>query len=267
MKWNAPRPRGRGPGIFIPDLAFHGFTLIELLAVIAIIGILAALLLPVVLRSKDAARRVQCASNLRQLGIATQLYWGDNQENCFYWKTGATNGGILYWFGWMGPGAEGQRPFDVTQGVLYPYLQGRGVERCPSLNYAMAHFKLKATGAAYGYGYNLHLSAPMNVAPINAGRLRRPSETVLYADAAQVNDFQAPASRSNPMLEEWYYVSAVTNLTGPNYYPNGHFRHMRQAGVVFCDGHAGLEKMVPGSLDQRLPDQFVGQLRTDVLIP
>ena len=112
------------------------FTLVELLVVIAIIGILVALLLPAVQSAREAARRMQCTNNLKQLGLAIHNYASARNE---YFPPGAVDGARHAVFTHMLPYLEQQNVFDNininatgdSSTHLYTLIS---VYQCPSYN-------------------------------------------------------------------------------------------------------------------------------------
>ena len=111
-----------------PSVAL-AFTLIELLVVIAIIAILAALILPALTAAKTKAWRLNCLSNLKQVILAQNLYWTDNQDYV-PWPNWAGGPAALA-PGWAYSGDSMSANNSPQTGLLWPYTKNRKVYMCP----------------------------------------------------------------------------------------------------------------------------------------
>lgn len=223
-------PNGFSAPLWLPvDTAF---TLIELLVVIAILGILSGLLLPAIMAARESARQTACSNNLRQLHMATEMYIGRYNG---WFPQAASPDDLSHWHGARNALDE---PWDHSRGPLYPFLQDKRIHECPTIG----GLDMRSDGAfdlgAGGYGYNSQYVGgtpipdwPQSAMPANINRIRDTSKTLLFGDAAFVDNegnlieygsIQAP------------YFEAFGNIPSD---PSSHFRHRGQANFVHVDGH------------------------------
>lgn len=181
---------------------FAGFTLIEILVVVAIIGLLIAILLPSLAKARDQARVPVCLSNLKSMGLMTQLYLNNNKE---YYPirsaTTSTGGGSV--FGAFEPMRiiikSDRRPLEIfacptDADPLRTYALGDDTGTYPDSLGIGTFFKLPADYTIqYSYGLNNMTGlkptteAERRIFNANAAAYKIVDKTLLYADCAWVN--------------------------------------------------------------------------------
>ncbi len=176
---DCPKHKGRAPA----------FTLIELLVVMAIIAILAALLLPALSQARLKAQTARCVSQLRQCGVAMNLYLPDYQEK-FFWTSANPSLDGMEWFVWAGrtngnldTGQGGI--FNQTDRPLNHYGLTAAVVACP-LDQGRADTRPHTLYDWVGNSYMFNaVGLPARTGGLSAVKstaVAAPSRTVLFAD-------------------------------------------------------------------------------------
>ena len=221
----------------------RAFSLIEVLVVVAIIGLMTALLVPSLADARAQGRRAVCSSNLRQLALATTMYLDDHRE--YFWResveifAGDTYRGRRWWFGFEPGGPPGNvvntryRPLDKKRGALTRYLRSTDAGlQCPAFPYRDGCYFPKFAGRSASYGYNVQLGPRNPRLPLRrrADYARRSASVFVFADGV-LYDFE-PERRINEGFFIQYMPGAATA------WGYAHFRHRRRAQVLYLDGHA-----------------------------
>jgi prepilin-type processing-associated H-X9-DG protein/prepilin-type N-terminal cleavage/methylation domain-containing protein len=240
-----------------PDKKDSAFTLVELLAVITIVAILAALLLPAISQAKGRAQRIQCANNVRQLGIAMQFF---NTE--FHYYPLAVNFGY-----WKGNYAENFTSWDAALenqiSTHFPREHwmdetNKSIWHCPAAK-RPSDFPSDRDYSDYGYnGYGLIVTNTGRIVgpflglsgdnrpdsktpspPIKESQIASPSEMIEIGDGFHGgNDIvQDSYGLWRGYLSQDDYFDKQGNLNSTK---RSYARHQGKANVVFCDGHVEL---------------------------
>ena len=200
-----------------------GFTLIEILIVVAIIGILAAILFPVFARARESARKTSCLSNLKQISMAWLIYSQDYDEKACpsYYYTDGFGEEHAWDFDLVWGNYVDGNPESYSFGFLGPYAKNGQIHSCPS-------FYGQAWGRPYtGYAYNASYIGGDDLAGIPAANLAQisdPAGTVIFADGGYGNPVQGQNYLRAP--SEPLFIAGKVD-----------FRHNGAANVAYADGH------------------------------
>ncbi len=222
------------------------FSLIELLVVIAIVALLIGLLVPALAAARGQARASVCASNLRQLAAANELYVADHAG---YYAPGAVDIVLHNRHRWHGTRTSTGVPFRPEGGSLTRYLGEVGsaplVRACPSFADILDSPGAFERGCG-GYGYNnayvgtrrvrsgpgaWSLASDRQGAP--AHLFVQPARTVMFGDAA----FAADEAIEYSFLEPRFHPDRPQ----VRFDPSTHFRHREEANLAWLDGHVDSE--------------------------